>query len=218
MCKNRSYSILTTTTRALYAIVMLIRNMLTTIDRRRIYPDELATFERARNNSRSSSHFPSTSRQFLLFLVQDSQVLHRVSCASCEKENRPNSHYTPSPFSPSPTNSTPKRWDSSTPRRKKGKKISKQLHHPQDNMWRRKKKKKEETYNVNARLITCTRLSNPSGRGLVGTREGFGIASSTGNRCAFHDGGSDGLRVGGAMLCLGVDHDGGRSGEEGEDG
>lgn len=81
-----------------------------------------------------------------------------------------------------------------------------------------KKEKKKETYNVNARLITCTRLSNSSGRGLVGTREGFGIASSTGNRCAFHNGGSDGLRVGGAMLCLGVDHDGGRSGEEGEDG
>lgn len=80
------------------------------------------------------------------------------------------------------------------------------------------KRKKKETYNVNARLITCTRLSNRSGRGLVGTREGFGIASSTGNRCAFHDGGSDGLRVGGAMLCLGVDHDGGRGGEEGEDG
>lgn len=101
------------------------------------------------------------------------------------------------------------------------KKISKQPHDPQDNfstdnIWRRKKKRK--TYNVNARLITCTRLSNPSGRGLVGTREGFGIASSTGNRCAFHDGGSDGLRVGGAMLCLGVDHDGGRGGEEGEDG
>lgn len=58
MCKNRSYSILTTTTRALYVIVMLIRNMLTTIDRRRIYPDELASHERARNNSRSSSHLP----------------------------------------------------------------------------------------------------------------------------------------------------------------
>lgn len=82
----------------------------------------------------------------------------------------------------------------------------------------KKKEKKKETYNVNARLIPCTRLSNRSGRGLVGTREGFGIASSTGNRCAFHDGGSDGLRVGGAMLCLGVDHDGGRGGEEGEDG